>query len=304
MNHLSRWYYVTEAFSLPIKVDYIVDHVTIAVTRYRYDNLYSVLGEIYNTYLIMKFLNVSADDVMILLVDAHPVHQLDSLWSYLFHFTMDLSNMNTLTHIKTLVWSPIEHDSHFFSQDLNRLGYIEEYRKFVLDRYGLSDKKVLNCNKITVLVIWRRDRVGHDGKIIKHIRHKIDNEQDLWFSLMENFPTDQINGSQIDQLQIRNQLHHVTNTDILIGLHGSGLAHSLFLPSHAGVVEIFPAYFGQISKEYSAICRWRNLKYKRWVNDNPSNESKIKESLKVDLTAVIDKVRKIRNAMCPPNYFK
>ena len=298
-NHLSRWYYVTEEFTNTMAIDYVVTQTAIAITRYKPDNWYYTLGDMYNAYLAMRFFNLTADHVMILTVDAHPYSPLDTMWSYLFHFTLDVANINTRTHFHTMIWNAIGYQSHFHMTNLPSLGYIEDFGDFILRRFGIMQRKSLNCNKLTIVIILRRDYVDNDGYKSKTIGRKIDNEQQLWYDILENFRMDQVNGSQLDLLPMKTQLDHMTNTDILIGMHGAGLAHALFLPTHAAVLELFPGYWNKPSEQFKAICSWRNLIYDSWTNTNAEQESQIKDTVAVDTAAIVRKIANIKRAMCP-----
>ncbi len=45
---------------------------------------------------------------------------------------------------------------------------------------------------------------------------------------------------QLDLLPVRDQLQAISQTDILIGMHGAAFAFGLFLPSGAGEIEMYP----------------------------------------------------------------
>ncbi|CAG0913822.1 unnamed protein product [Notodromas monacha] len=62
----------------------------------------------------------------------------------------------------------------------------------------------------------------------------------------------------------RSQLEIIRNTDILIGIHGSGLTHCLFLPDWAAVFEIYNC--GD-SDCYYDLARLRGVKYRTWRSD-------------------------------------
>lgn len=42
------------------------------------------------------------------------------------------------------------------------------------------------------------------------------------------------------KMSFKEQINLIGNTDVLIGVHGNGLSHTLFLPSNACLIEIFP----------------------------------------------------------------
>uniref|UniRef100_A0A914VPS5 EGF domain-specific O-linked N-acetylglucosamine transferase n=1 Tax=Plectus sambesii TaxID=2011161 RepID=A0A914VPS5_9BILA len=70
------------------------------------------------------------------------------------------------------------------------------------------------------------------------------------------------------------QLDMTHNTDIFIGMHGSGLTHLLFLPDWAGVFEIYNC---EDERCYWDLARLRGVKYWTWQKEDkvfPENEGK------------------------------
>ncbi|KAJ8314289.1 hypothetical protein KUTeg_008850 [Tegillarca granosa] len=79
-------------------------------------------------------------------------------------------------------------------------------------------------------------------------------------------------GIQMDQQDIRDQVQWLSQTDILVGMHGAGMSGIMSLPSHAGVLELFPSYYSPFNYHFQAMAKWRKLHYLRWQNMNPTNE--------------------------------
>lgn len=301
-NHLSRWLFVTEPFTLPMSIDFVVTQVTIATARQKPDSLLHTLCDLYNAYLTMRFLNLTANDVVVLFVDSHPYNPLDSLWNHMFQFKTNIGSISERTHFYTMIWNTIGRQSHFLDTRQGSLGYVEEFGDHVLGRYGISSRKPLNCNNLNILLILRRNYVDSEGRISRRIRRKIDNEEELYYDLVERFGRDHVtvNGTQLDLLPLGLQLDHVSQTDILIGAHGAGLAHALFLPRHAAVLEIFPGYMTKRPRDqFNAICKWRGLLYDRWTNTNPQQESRKKQVFSVDSKSIVKKVENLKRIMCP-----
>eukprot|EP00884_Botryococcus_braunii_P008432 jgi/Botrbrau1/17590/Bobra.0166s0032.1 len=59
------------------------------------------------------------------------------------------------------------------------------------------------------------------------------------------------------------QIRLAANTDVLIGVHGSNLAFSLFMPAHGALLEVLPASTN-VSKSYQHVSAWMGLLYRRW----------------------------------------
>ena len=50
-----------------------------------------------------------------------------------------------------------------------------------------------------------------------------------------------VSSIELSQLSIDDQLTTMAHTDVLVGMHGAGLTHTLYLPDWAGVVELWPS---------------------------------------------------------------
>ena len=94
---------------------------------------------------------------------------------------------------------------------------------------------------------------------------KILNEDELINEIRKqsnNFKITKIDFNQ--QLSFEKQLQIASRTDILIGIHGAGLTHSLFLPDWAALFELFNCD----DDCYKDLARLRGLKYVTWKDKN------------------------------------
>jgi hypothetical protein len=65
------------------------------------------------------------------------------------------------------------------------------------------------------------------------------------------------------KLSFPEQVQIAANTDILLGVHGNGMSHTLFLPQGAALIEIFPENTFRV--EYWIFAKIRKLDYFGWV---------------------------------------
>jgi len=70
----------------------------------------------------------------------------------------------------------------------------------------------------------------------------------------------------MDLLSMEDQLRLITQTDVLIGMHGAGLAHALMLQKHAAMVELIPSYYGSENNHFADLARWSGISYLKWIN--------------------------------------
>jgi len=273
-NHLNEWLYsMITQYSLDQNEEFVMEvQFTIAVTRYEYANLYHCLTDWYNAFLIMKFLNHTSCDTNILLVDAHPQVHLDSVWKVVFNSSRKLSALHRRTYFRQLVWGIIGYNSPLASVLSAPPPFIEEFRSIFLSRYNITQSRHLVCDQPRVLFLWRHNYISHPRNPLGKLSRKISNEAELLHTVSLNMPEAIVNAIQIDKLKMQQQLQHIADTDVLVGMHGAGLSHAIFLPHWAAVVELIPHYWSAESNHFKMIAAWRNLTYERWVNNDPRTE--------------------------------
>ncbi|XP_023931081.1 beta-(1,2)-xylosyltransferase-like [Lingula anatina] len=244
---------------------------TIAVTRYEYVNWYHSMTDFYNAFLMMKFFRKQPDEISVLLIDAHPQGNLDEVWVTLFGNSKRLSETDRLVTYREMVWNPMGYNSMMNQHVRKTIPLIDEFREFFLQRYHVSTSKNLNCDKLDVLFIWRHDYVAHPRNPSGSILRKIYNEDEIISAVKSEFPAFNVQGIQMDQLKLKDQLELVAKTDILVGMHGAGLTHTLFLPKHGGLIEIFPQY-SNVMGHFRSLSNWRGIHYAFWKNSDVTLE--------------------------------
>lgn len=304
-NHLNDWMMSlsTETFGDKDEVveESVVQDFTIAITRYEYANVYHTMTDWYNAFLVKEFFNRTSFDTNILFIDAHPSGNLDRVWNHLFNSTARLSSLPVRTRFNKLAWGILGYNSPMgiFITD-KKLPLFEEFRSFFLDSYGIKEADLPrhNCKAFNILFIWRHDYVAHPRNPKGSISRKIANEMELVNYLKLKLPREkfQIKGSQIDVFEMKEQLNLVTWADILIGMHGAGLTHTLFLKHNSSLIELSPNYmFGE--QHFAAIAKWRNVVYNNWSNADPLRELPDKSTI-VPPSVVLTLIKKSIKDLC------
>jgi glycoprotein 2-beta-D-xylosyltransferase len=270
---------------------------TIAVQRYEYANLYHTMTDYYNAFLVSKLFNMIPGNTTIIWIDGHPSGALDDTWSMLFGQVLRAGDLRKPVLFSNMVWGIMGYDSPLNQHRLHQVPYIEEFRTFFLSRYEMHVNRALYCGQLNITFLWRRDYLAHPRNPSGSVTRKIENENELLTSAKTNFPADNIQGVQIDLLKMKDQLKVISTTDILIGMHGAGLSHTLFLPKHGGLIEIYPTYWSDSNIHFKAMAKWRQLKYRNWINRDGSKELSNHYTI-VDTRAIIELLRQMRSTMC------
>lgn len=173
-----------------------------------------------------------------------------------------------------MAWNIIGYESPLNYHGQPEIPFLGQFVNFFLSQHNIKDWKALNCEKLVITFLWRRDYVAHPGNPSGLISRKVKNEDEILAYFRQQYPDAVVNGTQIDQMSFSSQLQVITNTDILISMHGAGLSHILFLPTHAAVVEMFTLYWKKYLgfNHFKSFARWHGVKYRNWQNLNPSNE--------------------------------
>lgn len=281
-THLNRWMEQIETVdklgkentALNTAKHIIKDKLVVAVLRYEYANLYHTITDWYNVFILAKLLNEPIDDVEIILFDQNVPGHLDETWVTLFQNVIFRNKLPETIFCSQLAWGILGYESPINFHAAHTLPFIQDFHKFFIRKNGIHETKLLDCVQPVITFIWRRDYVAHPNNPTGLISRKVKNEEELISHMQAAFPRASVKGVQLDQLSFKRQLETIVNTDILISMHGAGLSHILFLPPHAGVVEMFPLYWKKYfgASHFRAMAKWRHLKYSAWQNLNPSNE--------------------------------
>ena len=274
---------------------------TIAVTRGDYVNLHNCVRQMYNAFLLMMIFKKQPKEVAILVLDGHPAGMLDKPWYDIFSHVTRAGTISRPVIYKNLVWGFKESDGGLADLEAEHVPYIEEFRSFFLQEFQVHNSSALDCNTVVITVILRRDKLFHPRNEKGVVGRKIFNEDEIIGDLLKAFPNACVQAILMDALPIGNQLEIIRSTDILIGMHGAGMTHTVFLPQHAAVLEIFPKGF-KFGRPwyicYEKIAQWRGLKYASWENFDRGIEMPYDYTI-LPREQILDKVTGLMKLLCP-----
>ncbi|KAK7485098.1 hypothetical protein BaRGS_00023638, partial [Batillaria attramentaria] len=299
-DHLNQWQESLKCVSdvKSVKTNHTVLGLTIAVQRYEYVNFYHTMTDFYNAFLAMLAFDQHPDDVTILWVDAHPKGGLDDVWTTLFGRAYRAARLPGPTRFSAMAWAAMGYNSPLNQHDRSSVGHLGEFRHFFLNRFGVDSGRSKNCSSLNLLFIWRRNYVAHPRNKGGSVSRKIFNENELMTEVKKVVaPGDKVQGLQLDALPMKQQLELIASTDILIGMHGAGLSHTLFLPQHGGLLELYPTYWTQANRHFRAMATWRGLHYQTWQNHDGDNE-KADHKTYVPPTVLVRMVKEMLHNMC------
>lgn len=270
-SHLNGWLAALHTQPSPVKYKRYSEW-TVAITRYEYANLYHTMTDFYNTFLVLKVFKVRPENATVLVVDGHPLGALDDTWKVLFKRVIRVGEFTEPVLFENMIWSIIGYDSPLNEHDLPSAPYLEEFRHQFLSKHGVQTDYELNCDKLNILLLWRHDYLAHPRNPSGRVSRKIKNEDELLQKITETLNGHDVNGLQIDLYPMPKQLEIIAKTDLLIGMHGAGLSHTMFLPRHAGLLEMYPMYYSPDNRHFRQMAEWRHLHYSVWLHYEPERD--------------------------------
>ncbi|KAL5276527.1 EOGT family protein [Megaselia abdita] len=131
-------------------------------------------------------------------------------------------------------------------------GVFRAFSEFVLHRLEVP-KIPQKVKRVRVTILIRRTKY-----------RQILNVEELLDKLYSNLKYDVRAVSFERGITFKDQLKIVRNTDVLIGMHGAGLTHLLFLPNWATLFEL---YHCEDPNCYKDLSRLRGINYITWEDD-------------------------------------
>jgi glycoprotein 2-beta-D-xylosyltransferase len=240
------------------------------VVRFEYANFFHTVTDWYNVFLAQRFLGLPTARVV--LADGHPATPLDEAWRTLFG---DVRRIGALPRaagrLQTLVLTTLGWDSPLLDFDAWALPLAEDFRRFVLGAHGLPADAPRAHGPLRITLVLREDYRAHAHSVRGSVQRKFANARALEAALAA-MPGVTVRAVALEQLGVQEQLALSVETDVLVGMHGAGLTHTLFLPPWAGVLELYPAYASTRRRHFRRLAGWRGLAYRRWRNTERARE--------------------------------
>ncbi len=259
----------------------------VAVCRYEERNLFHAMTEVYNTWLLLRFLSLPPEEATILMVDDRPPSPMDGWFRTLFRSQKHARAMVGIHSFGTLLLGLPGYQSPLHPRHQLTDHGAADFCRYVLGRFGVEERRSGNVGEILIVSRPPVDACG------RRLGRRIANEAGLVEAVQQVFPFARVEAVDLESLGLREQLERIAKTDLLIGMHGAGLTHALFLPVGSRVLELFPKFLSPTNDHYRNICLWRKLTYQRWQNLD-SNRELDARSTAVDLVAVRRRLESLR----------
>ena len=221
---------------------------TLFVTRYEYANLYHTMTDWWNAYFSSGLNDATNDgvkDLRVVFLDGHAQGNLDPIWGKLFGQNQDVQYISQLPSggvcCDNAILIPPGYSSALFPQYFKPRCPIpamaNEFVSHVLTSYNLQDVKREVGN---ILIIDRQPYTAHPRSHPSQTQRVLDNMKQLKQQLAKRrLPkVTSIEVVQLEKLPFEEQVRKIRQAHVLIGNHGAGLTHVMFLQPRSHVIEL------------------------------------------------------------------
>lgn len=233
------------AVETSVTSDIVIDTPTYLLARDEdCENSFHSTADFMNMLLVMRVLNLSADDMQVVLFDKYPdgpyIDLIKKAYSPKHDVIRHAHYGGKKVMFKRLVFHLESPAGLIFPKVANptalrcvSTGLFQTYRKFVLQAFDLFDVPPPPIPSITLSL---RHRSQH-----KNVGRVMANEADV-VKVLKEINMAQLHVVDTGAMSYYEQLKLIRNTNILVGIHGAGLMLIMFAAEEAILVEIHPSY--------------------------------------------------------------
>lgn len=229
--------------------------LTLMITRYEYCNAYHTMTDWFNAFLSLS--DTPAGNVTVVFLDGHPEGKLDEVWSHLWgnvKYVKQLAPGGVCFDHVTFI--PAGYASVLWPRDRTFPGLkpcpsmMDAFVKFFVEHYSLQD---IPKQRGRVTIIDRIPYLAHPRSEPHIGKRTILNLNELARSIRSMEGVTDVQLVRFEEMTFEEQLLTIRETHILIGNHGAGISHLLFLQDDSFVLE----FAQDASSMFVEFARWK-----------------------------------------------
>lgn len=148
------------------------------------------------------------------------------------------------------------------------------------------EKKFCSDSKSFFLCkLWDNFGIRSLGRMIKNDKDVAKALQSLEAETFKNGAKVKLSEVDFNLLSFPEQIKHDLRTDIMVGPHGAGLMHNIFMRPRATLIEIFIDGSG-VNRHFHNLAFWSGHRYVDFVSQNPVNTDKLKGEVRKAVEAM------------------
>lgn len=248
---------------------HVVEEPTLFLIRFEYANLFHTSTDWWNAYAVSQI--AGAGRAQVVFVDGHCQSPMDEAWERLFSKVTYVKELAPGTCFKRAIVVPPGYQAAISTGltptrpcDAHHrvLEFGEQFlRTFDIEPAAPDESRCRGDVKITMVL--RSDYLAHP-RHTGRIERRLANEADVLRALEEWARSE--HGARIEILRgdfaamsMKQQLEMVQDSCMIVGVHGAGLSHVLFMPSGSRVLEIRTPGFRR--HHFMAFSKWMGHAY-------------------------------------------
>jgi len=243
--------------------------VVMFVTREKGEhvNMYHTLTDWYMAWQTLRVVKISASSVQVIILDGHSPGPLDSFWHQVIGKKLPMVRAAELEDpmvIPHAIWNPPGYSNILLGKkwkDCQKpMRMMEAFVADVDDAYQGAHNE--DPEKISILYIsrkpYRLEHVNHD-----FVGRQVDNEDEVIKALKE-IKNVTVIVADFAKMSLTEQIAKSASADVMIGMHGAALSHSLWMPSWGSLVEMGSRH--GLGVFFWKIAKWAGIHFENWVN--------------------------------------
>eukprot|EP01084_Bolivina_argentea_P106801 191034_1 len=247
--------------------------IFLLTTRYEYANLYHQATDWYNFYQIIHSLGLQANKLHVVFLDGHAWSSVDAAWSTVFGNYTFVKQLSMIC-IRNAIFIPAGYTGGISLKTASRRicqhsqRYVQMFGSWFLKQFNIVSSSQKDKGIICIVLICRKGYIAHPRNLKGKASRKWKDEKEVMNVIQSAVENDKYESDGIsfdvkmvylEDLEFGNQLEIISKTDILIGVHGAGLSHILFLPEKSAVIE---CTFQKGNFHFKYFATWTGHYYK------------------------------------------
>ncbi|KAH8048101.1 hypothetical protein JL722_12698 [Aureococcus anophagefferens] len=252
------------------------DDLQLIVERDTFANFFHNSEDFVNTLIALAILEWSTDDLQLLFTDLYPKGPFWPIWSQVFKGRREPSRPGTSRKASSIVRAYSDYvvrglgfapESRYAStQDPMRVVVTFMARRssgeWPEKRFCDSARSFFDCAKLGHLGIRKLGRsVRNDGEVVRALKS-------LEGRAFPNGARVTVRDVDYSSLSFEDQIKTNLDTDVMVGPHGAGLMHNIFMPDRAALVERF-IDGSSANRHFHNLANWQGRQYHSASLANP-----------------------------------
>ena len=227
-------------------------------------NPFFMVSLVLNMWIVMHKYRIEKFD-RIIFMDEAKYNPTDALFSDMAHNITYATDYYTMERFENAVIMPSEYEGPL----MDHLDDYQPCKKSQLIK--MFAKNIIKVDEPQYNLITIVSRKNYNGR---HLNRIWLNEDEIVARMKSQYPKWIIEQVQFEKLSMKEQIKHARRSKIILGMHGAGMVHCIWMNEGSKVIEIFPKQ--KIRHSYRNIAQYIGLDYYTYRGgDDSAMESKI-----------------------------